>query len=211
MSTNRRSGAAAGTAAPASTHAVASETVINNVDNAAEAAVAAGDAPVERDHKQAIAYLVANGATMHKGRKVRGITVSPGDTRTLVVLRVDKPVPGYVRNEDNDEYVAGDTDKVFVTLWDILHLFRENDDLAMISNAIARNPRSLEVLLAGATLNVVQEQITEGEVTLNPYTGEEREVTDHDTVYSHLDALKLSERGMKCVDKLIEHLLFGQM
>lgn len=210
MTKKSTSGVAAGTATPATTPSVASETVINNVDNAAGAAVATSDAPVERDHKQAIAYLVANGATLHKARKVRGVTVSPGDTRTLVTIRVDKPVPGYVQDE-NDNYVAGDTDKVFVTLWDVLHLFRENDDLAMIGNAIARNPRSLEVLLAGATLNVVQEQITAGDVTLNPYTGEERQASEHDTVYSHIDALKLSDRGMKCVDKLIDHLLFGQM
>ena len=157
--------------------------------------------------KEAESTMVKNGAKRVSNLVVNNITVTPLEEYTRVALTLDKPVAGYVQGEDG-AYTRGETNVIFVSLFSIAAMLKENDELAWCVNTIINNPNSLQVLFSRAKITLLQENVVAGQVRVNPFTEKEDEnVPDHDAIYNHLVEVKLGKMGEIAIDRMLDKLL----
>ena len=157
--------------------------------------------------KEAVSTLLKNGAKRVDNLVVNNVTVTECDSYTRIALTLDKAVEGYVRNDDGS-YTKGETNVIFVSLYSIASVLRENEELAVVVNNVITNPASLQVLLSHAKIGVIQEPVVAGEVRTNPFTEKEDEhAIDHDAIFNHVIDVKISKIGemglMKMIDKML--------
>jgi hypothetical protein len=159
------------------------------------------------EKKEVIAELLKNGAESVKGLKVKNVTVTPQENYVRVALTVDKPVKGMV-SEDSVTYVEGETKVIFVSLFSITSLLKDNDDAAFAVNHFVKNPESMQVVLSRATIDILQEHVEEGQEYKNPWSeSAEATVFDHATIINHITNITLSEFAIRKIDKLADTLL----
>lgn len=157
--------------------------------------------------KEARSTMLKNGAKEITNVVINNVNVTPLEEYTRVALTLDKPVAGYVQGEDGT-YTKGETSVIFVSLFSIAAMLKENDELAWCVNAIINNPNSLQVLFSRAKITLLQEDVVAGEVRTNPFTGKEDEhVPDHDAIYNHIFDLKLGKMGEIAIDRILDKLL----
>lgn len=161
------------------------------------------------ERKEVIENLLKEGATMTKNIKVRNVTVTPLENYVRLGITLDKPVKGTIPNEDGTVYEEGETKIIFVSLYSIAALLKDNEDAAFAVNHILTNPKSVSVILSGATIDVISEPVAAGVVYTNPWSSNPEEtIFDHDCVIQHIIKLditgKLAMRGLeKIADKLL--------
>lgn len=157
--------------------------------------------------KEAESTMVKNGAKRVSNLVVNNITVTPLEEYTRVAFTLDKPVAGYVQGEDGT-YERGETNVIFVSLFSIAAMLKENDELAWAVNAIINNPNSLQVLFSRAKITILQEEVVAGQTRINPFTEKEDEnVPDHDAIYNHIVDVKLGKMGEIGLEKMLDKLL----
>lgn len=161
------------------------------------------------ERKEVIENLLKEGATMTKNIKVRNVTVTPLENYVRLGITLDKPVKGMIPNEDGTVYEEGETKIIFVSLYSIAALLKDNENAAFAVNHILTNPKSVSVILSGATIDVISEPVAAGVVYTNPWSSNPEEtIFDHDCVIQHVVKLditgKLAMRGLeKIADKLL--------
>ena len=161
------------------------------------------------ERKEIISKLVQNGAELVKKLKVKNVTVTPQESYVRVALSFDKPVKGMITNDDGATYQEGETKVIFVSIYSITSVLRDNDKVAFAVNHIIKNPDSLSVILSGATVEIIQEKVTTGQIYKNPWSDNAEEQTvDHDTYYNSITDIKLSQSGEEAT-KLIARALLG--
>ena len=118
-------------------------------------------------------------------------------------------VDGYVRDGEG-EYKLDKTHNVFVSVFAISGILKEDEDTAMLANYVIRNPRVCETLLSGALISIVQMPVKANEEYVNPFTtrtDSEPYVRDHDWIASHIIKLQLGAMGNKVVDKILDRIV----
>lgn len=159
------------------------------------------------EKKEVISELLKKGGTFVKDVKVKNVTVTPCENYIRVGLTLDKPVKGMV-TEDGVTYTKGETNVIFVSLFAITALLKDDDNAAFAANHISANPESLCVILSRASINLIQEDVAAQEEYRNPWsTNAEATVFDHDMVINHVTDIKLSEFGIRKLDKIADSLL----
>ncbi len=160
------------------------------------------------EKKQVIEQLVKNGAKAVKNLKVKGVNLLPKDNYVSVSLSLDKPVRGYV-SQDDGSFTEGERNVVFISLFSIAAQLRDNDDAAFAVNHILSRPESLAVLLNGATIDILQEDVVSGQEYHNPWSSNADNVSvfDHDTIINHLINIKMSDKANKMLEKLAESMM----
>ena len=158
--------------------------------------------------KEAVSTLLKNGATSVNNLVVTNVTVRRLESYTRVALTLDKPVKGYV-SDDDDNYSLSETNVIFVSLYSLNTAIKENEEMAFAVNEIGEHPESLQILLSHAKINVIQEQVVAGQVRTNPFTGKEDDnVTDHDCIYNHVVGIvSLSDKAMRGLEKIEDKIL----
>lgn len=161
------------------------------------------------EKKEVINALLAAGAEPVKNLKVKNVTVTPKENYVRIALTVDKPVKGMVSNDDGATYEEGETKVIFVSLYSITSILKDNDDAAFAVNHIIANPDSLSVVMSRSTVNILQERVTKGQVYKNPWSDSDEEGTvfDHDTIINHITDITLSDFGIRKLDKIADALL----
>lgn len=159
------------------------------------------------ERKEIVANLIKAGAESVKGLKVKNVTVTPCENYVRLALTVDKPVKGMIQNKDG-VYEIGETKVIFVSLFTITSLLKDDDDAAFAVNHLAKHPDSMSVVLSRATIDVIIESVEEGQEYKNPWSeSAEATVFDHATFIYHITNIKLSEFGINKLDKLADKLL----
>lgn len=160
------------------------------------------------EKREIINNLIKNGAKEVKNLKVKNVTISILENYTRLGLTLDKPVEGYVANEDGT-YDKGETNVIFVSAFAIASVLKDSDDTAFAANHLVENPQAMQVLLSRATIDIIQEPVESGQEYRNPWSTNEDNATvfDHDTIINHLTSIKLSEFGMKKLDVLADKML----
>lgn len=160
------------------------------------------------EKKQVIEQLVKNGAKAVKNLKVKCVNLLPKDNYVSVSLSLDTPVRGYV-SQDDGTFAEGERNLVFVSLFSIVAQFRDNEDASFAVNHILAHPEALSVLLSGAMIDILQEDVVSGQEYHNPWSSNQDNVSvfDHDTIINHLTNIKLSERANKMLEKLADSML----
>lgn len=157
--------------------------------------------------KEAVSTLLKNGAKRVDNLVVNNVTVTPCEDYVRVALTLDKPVEGYVQSETG-EYEKGETNVVFVSLFSITSMLKENDEIAFATNEIVENPKSLQVLLSRAKISLLQESVVAGQERTNPFTGKvDENIPDHDAIYNHIVDVRLGKMGEMALEKMLNKML----
>lgn len=158
--------------------------------------------------EQVIKTLVANGAEQVKNLKVRNVNVSPQENYVRLGITLEKPVKGYVTDDEGATYHEGEVNTIFVSLYSVLSILKDDDDAAFAVNHLLKNPDSMAIILSRAVIDIVQEKVTAGQMYKNPWSDNADETTiQHDTIFNHITGIKLSNFAIRKLDKVADALL----
>lgn len=160
------------------------------------------------EKKEVISGLMSKGSKMFKDIKVKNVTVTPKEQYVRLALTLDSPVPGMVTEDNGVTYNEGETKIIFVSLFSVTSLLKDNDDAAFAVKHLLDNPESMYVVLNRAKIDVIAENVAAGEEYKNPWSDTaEATVFDHDTIIHHVTNIELSDFAIRKLDKLADSLL----
>lgn len=160
------------------------------------------------EKKEVIAQLMNEGATPVKNLKVKNVTVTPMENYVRLALTLDKPVKGFVSDDNGVTYHEGETNVIFISMYSVASLLKDDDDAAFAVNHLLENPNSMSVILSRATINILQQTVEKGKPYKNPWSENAEDTTfDHDTIINHLTDIKLSDMAVRKLDKIADSLL----
>ena len=160
------------------------------------------------ERKEIIAELLKNGGKSVKDLKVKNVTVTVCENYTRLGITLDKPVVGMVTKDNGATYEEGETNVIFVSLYSITSLLKDDDNAAFAANHLVAHPDSMSIVLSRATLNIIQETVEAGAEYKNPFVNNaEATVFDHKTIITHITDLTLSDFAIRKLDRLADSLL----
>lgn len=160
------------------------------------------------EKKEIIAELLKNGGKSVKNLKVKNVTVTHCENYVRLGITLDKPVTGMITKDNGVTYEEGETNIIFVSLYSITSLLKDNDDAAFAANHLVEHPEAMNIVLSRASLDVIQEIVEAGVEYKNPWsTNAEATVFDHKTIITHVTDVTLSEFAIRKLDKLADSLL----
>ena len=161
--------------------------------------------------REIIVKNLINGEKNHYYRDltVRNVKVSdPDGDYSRISLTLDKQVKQIVTDAETGETSEREQNVVFNSSISILALLKDNDDAAFAANYLSEHPKALESILSRATINLVQEFVPAGTEYKNPFSSkEDTRVFDGDRYITHITDIKISERGLRSLDKIDDILL----
>lgn len=160
------------------------------------------------EKKEIIAELLKNGGKSVKDLKVKNATVTRCENYVRLSITLDKPVAGMVTKDNGVTYEEGETNVIFVSLYSITSLLKDNDNAAFAANHLVEHPDSMSIVLSRATLNIIQETVEEGTEYKNPWSNNaEATIFDHKTIITHVTDVTLSDFAIRKLDRLADSLL----
>lgn len=146
---------------------------------------------------QVIKDLLANGCKRIVNMRVKSAKVTEKDNYTMVSLTLEKPITGYVSDEDG-VFEKGETNVIFASTYSLAATLKESDDTAFAANTLVENPKGFEVILAGARIDVIQQEVSADELYVNPFSSrseDEGEALGHDTIINHIVSINPSNNA----------------
>lgn len=160
------------------------------------------------EKKEIIAELLKNGGKSVKDIKVKNVTVTHCENYVRLGITLDKPVAGMVTKDNGVTYEEGETNVIFVSLYSITSLLKDDDNAAFAANHLVEHPDSMSIVLSRATLNIIQETVEAGTEYKNPWSNNaEATVFDHKTIITHVTDITLSDFAIRKLDRLADSLL----
>ena len=178
------------------------EQVEEQVDNTVEQQVE--EQSTERTFKDICNEIVANGGSRLRGIKVRSCKITEQEKYTMVSLTLERKVKGYRANEDTGIFEEGDTNVIFSSSYSLASVLKNNEDLAFCANSLVENPKGFEVVLSGATIDIIQQPVAADELYKNPFSTNDSEgvALGHDTIINHVINIVPSKRAMGVLDRV---------
>lgn len=160
------------------------------------------------EKKEVIAELLKNGGKSVKDLKVKNVTVTRCENYVRLGITLDKPVTGMVTKDNGVTYEEGETNIIFVSLYSITSLLKDDDNAAFAANHLVEHPDSMSIVLSRATLDIIQETVEAGAEYKNPWSNNaEATVFDHKTIITHVIDVTLSDFAIRKLDRLADSLL----
>lgn len=160
------------------------------------------------EKKEIIAELLKNGGKSVKDLKVKNVTVTRCENYVRLGITLDKPVAGMVTKDNGVTYEEGETNVIFVSLYSITSLLKDDDDAAFAANHLVEHPDSMSIVLSRATIDIIQETVEAGAEYKNPWSNNaEATVFDHKTIITHVVNVTLSDFAIRKLDRLADSLL----
>ena len=154
----------------------------------------------------AVAALRKSGAKSEIAT-ICNVTVTDCKNWTRIALTLNREVDGPVCDEEG-QWSMGKTRVVFVSLYSIIGLLKNTNDTMAITSHIVDNPTSLQIILNGAEVEILQQEVKAHETYINTFTGEETEHDcDHDSLFNHLVSVKFTDKGHRAIEKIEDKLL----
>ena len=154
-----------------------------------------------------IAQLIKKGAKEVKNVTIKNVTVTPMNEYVRLGLTLDKEVDGY-KVEDDGTYTPSKVKVIFVSAFTIAALLKEDDNAAFAANHLLKHPDALAMIMSRAQINILQQPVKAGEEYKNPFNDNaDATAFDHDVIINHITEIKLSDFGMKRLDKLADMML----
>lgn len=161
-------------------------------------------------HQNIIKKLIASGVKRINSIRVKNINFAEQDNYTRISFTLASAIKGFVRDEATDEYKEGSTNTLFTSLYAIAGAMKEDDKLGWMANALLERPQALNLILNGATIDILQQEVKAGEEYVNPFStrdNAEAQVYDHDVIINNIIGFKLSSVGQQMADKLADKML----
>lgn len=156
-------------------------------------------------YKEIIKSLIANGAKKASKLRVKNVTITEMETYTRVGISIIPPVKAY--NVNGEEV---DTNIIFVSLYALVAVLRENEELAWVGNVLLERPQVLPLLLCGSEIDIIQRHYTAGQEIYNPYSRNTEQVPaiyDHNLYINDVIDVRLGSAGEKMLDKLADKVM----
>lgn len=145
-----------------------------------------------------------------RGLKVRNVNIVEQDNYVSVRLTVDKPVPAYMSEDGGVTYKKSLITTVYTTTFGLAGIIKNDENLAWLANYAVKAPNVLGLVLSGATIDILQQEVAEGESYHNPFTTKtevEDTVFSYTTIINHIVKIELSKVGQKYADKLADKVM----
>ena len=153
----------------------------------------------------AVAVLRKSGTS--ENVTIVNVTVTSLDKWTRIALTLNREVNGSVIDEENN-WTMGKTRVVFISLFSILSLLKNTEDTLAITSHIANHPSALQVILVGAKVELLQQEVKAHSTYTNVFTGEESEHDcDHDSIFNHIVSIDFTEKNRRAIEKIEDKLL----
>ena len=178
------------------------EEVINEVANEANVEVTG--------YQSIIKKLKASGCKLLSGLMIKNVNYTEEDNYTRVSFTLNRPIRGYVTDDNGETWKEGVTNIIFTSLYGIVGALKEDEELSWMSNALLNNPKILNMIFCGATINILQQDVVAGEEYSNPFSTRSdasTQIYDHDIIINHIIKFKLNKTGEKMADKLADKLM----
>lgn len=160
------------------------------------------------EKKEIIAELLKNGGKSVKDLKVKNVTVTRCENYIRLGITLDKPVAGMLTKDNGVTYEEGETNVIFVSLYSITSLLKDDDNAAFAANHLVEYPDSMSIVLSRATIDIIQETVEAGAEYRNPWSNNaEATVFDHKTIITHVVNITLSDFAIRKLDRLADSLL----
>lgn len=161
-----------------------------------------------KTNKQVVAELLAKGCNKIAGIRVRSSIVTPKDNYVMVSLSLERGIPGYV-SDDEGVFTKGETATVFASSYSIASVLKDNDETAWAANQLIQNPKGLEVILAGAKIDLVQEEVTADEIYKNPFSSSDvdGQSLGHDTIINHIVKIEICQKAKQMLNMLAMNMM----
>lgn len=156
-----------------------------------------------KTNKQVVAELLAKGCNKIAGIRVRSSIVTPKDNYVMVSLSLERGIPGYV-SDGEGVFTKGETTTVFASSYSIASVLKDNDETAWAANQLIQNPKGLEVILAGAKVDLVQEEVDADEIYKNPFSSSDvdGQSLGHDTIINHVVKIEICQKAKQMLNML---------
>ena len=130
--------------------------------------------------------------------------VAEQENYTMVSLTLERKVKGYRANEDTGIFEEGDTNVIFSSSYSLASVLKNNEDLAFCANTLVENPNAFEVVLSGATIDIIQQPVAADELYKNPFSTSDSEGVSlgHDTIINHIINIVPGRRAMAVLDRV---------
>lgn len=170
-----------------------------------------------KNAKQVINELLAAGCKKFVNIKVKTAKVTEKEDRNgepyyMISLNLSTDVPAYVADEDG-VFVKSVNNIIFTSSFSLNAIIRENEEISWCVNQLNRNPHGFEVLLAGASIDIIQEEVSGDEIYVNPFSNrkvdEDAQVYGHDAIINHIISIKPSAKATKLLDMIAIRMLAG--
>ena len=175
------------------------------------AQVTPSETDVQTSSYQAVVKkLVQNGAKRINNCKIKNVNFTEKDNYTMISLTLINPIHGYVSNDNGMTYETGMTNTIFTSLYAIIGAMKEDEDLGWMGNTLLENPKLLNLILNGSSVDIIQQDIPAGTEFTNPFTTRadaDVQVYDHNIILNHCIKFKLGKTGEKMADKLADKLM----
>lgn len=180
------------------------KTELDNQFNDAEVTKSSGI----KSNKQIIAELLAKGCKRVSNIRVRSASVTPKDDYVMVSLSLEKPIAGYVADNEG-VFHRSEVTIVFASSYSIASTLKDNDATAWAANQLVRNPKGLEVVLAGAKIDIVQQDVSEDEIYKNPFSSSNDEGTaiGHDTIINYVTKIDICNTAKQMLSMLAMNMM----
>lgn len=161
-----------------------------------------------KTNKQVVAELLAKGCNKIAGIRVRSSIVTPKDNYVMVSLSLERGIPGYV-SDDEGVFTKGETATVFASSYSIASVLKDNDETAWAANQLVQNPKGLEVILAGAKVDLVQEEVSADEIYKNPFSSSDvdGQSLGHDTIINHIVKIEICQKAKQMLNMLAMNMM----
>lgn len=161
-----------------------------------------------KTNKQVVAELLAKGCNKITGIRVRSSIVTPKDNYVMVSLSLERGIPGYV-SDGEGVFTKGETATVFASSYSIASILKDNDETAWAANQLIQNPKGLEVILAGAKVDLVQEEVAADEIYKNPFSSSDvdGQSLGHDTIINHVVKIEICQKAKQMLNMLAMNMM----
>ena len=154
----------------------------------------------------AVASLRKTGATSETVTIVN-VTVTDCKNWTRIALTLNREVDGPVCDSEGN-WSMGKTRVVFLSLYSVLSTLKNTNETLAITGHIADNPTSLQIILCGAKVELLQQEVKAHATYVNAFTGEEVEhEADHDSLFNHIVDVEFTDKGLRAIEKIEDKLL----
>lgn len=161
-----------------------------------------------KTNKQVVAELLAKGCNKIAGIRVRSSIVTPKDNYVMVSLSLERGIPGYV-SDGEGIFTKGETATVFASSYSIASVLKDSDETAWAANQLIQNPKGLEVILAGAKIDLVQEEVAADEIYKNPFSSSDvdGQSLGHDTIINHVVKIEICQKAKQMLNMLAMNMM----
>lgn len=151
-----------------------------------------------------IKNMLANGGKRINNIRVKNVNNTEKDNYTMISFTIDRNIPGNVLQDDGS-YKEGMTNVIFTSLYAIAGALKEDEELGWLANTFLENPDALNLILNGATIDIIQQAVEAGEEYYNPFTTKTDslpQVFDHSTFINNVIKFKLGKTGQRMSELL---------